>query len=204
MNRQTFADHYHGMNPIWRYEIRRCGRGALAMPVAVGLVIGAARTVSLDDLVVHLTAINAVPVVSGLVAATALGEDTMRELRLTLASPYTHAVLRRTALVVGSAGCGALSLVLSPGNGTWPPTDELLVRNAILAIALISVAAFAVAYLRSVAGASTVVATAWLAKLLILDQFARPLAVQAPLFLIGGAILAWLSAIRIVDNESPI
>ncbi|MFF3224759.1 hypothetical protein ACFYV7_18360 [Nocardia suismassiliense] len=190
------------MNPIWLYEIRRCGREVLALPPMLAAALGVALVALDGGPAAQVAAVDTVPLVAGLAAVAALGGERMIEVHLTVRTPYRLTVARRVTLVLASA-CGAvLVLALLGWRAVQGSAGVLLTGNIVFAMALISLATYVIVEFRSTAGASVVVMTAWLAKLLVLDQFA--VLAEALVLLTVAALCAWLAALRITDSEAQL
>lgn len=200
MNRIERVGYETEVNPIWWYEVRRCGRGVLAFAPLVGALIGIAPVV-VDNAVLRGVAVGVVPLITGLVTAAVLGRERMRELQLTVRTPYSRTVIRRLVLV-GASVCGAVALL---GLPCWPvAAGSLLVSTPAFALALIGVATYVVVVSSSAAAASAIVVTVWTAKLLVLDQIVRGVWAQATIMLALAALLVRLALVRVADSETQL
>ncbi|MFI6999206.1 hypothetical protein [Nocardia sp. NPDC050175] len=190
------------MNSMWLYEIRRCGPSVLATPIAVAAAAGLVSPALGVDTTIQVIAGNTVALVAGLAAAAALGGEQMVELQLTVRTPYSLTVARRLALVLAATSCAVLlfSALASSAANAW--TGTLLVGNTAFALALIGVATYMAAGHGSTAGASTMVVTVWLGKLLVLDNFVRAVPTQAAVLLTVAAPCVWLAVQRLMDSET--
>ncbi|MFG2445256.1 hypothetical protein ACGFQG_20520 [Nocardia fluminea] len=197
MNRIAVVGYGNAVNPIWLYEIRRCGCGVLALPLVGAAALGLALT-SLDAApVIRSGALAILPLLIGLSAAAALGREQLLELQLTVRTPYPLTVARRVALVLGSGVCAVLPFELFGA-----PTSGASLAGALASVlALISVATYISVGFGSAAGASALVTTVWLAKVLVLEQLSRALPIQMMLLLALVAVCGSLTALRVADSE---
>ncbi|WP_107654355.1 hypothetical protein [Nocardia suismassiliense] len=174
----------------------------LALPPPLAAALGVALIALDGGPAAQVAAVDTVPLAAGLAAAAALGGERMIEVQLTVRTPYRLTVVRRIALVLVSA-CGAVVVLGLLGRRVVPDSaGVLLTGNIVFALALIGLATYAVVEFRSTAGASVVVITAWLAKLLVLDQFG--VFAEAFVLLTVAALCAWLAALRVTDSEAQL
>ncbi|WP_280300574.1 hypothetical protein [Nocardia abscessus] len=199
MNRFAPARYHNDVNPIWLYEARRCGGSVLALPPLVAVAIGIASAVFSANQVLRTAAIEAIPLVAGLACATAVGRERSIELQLSVRVPYPVTVGRRVALIVGTTACAVVIGGL-PATGTDAPA--VLGGNLVFALALIGIATCVGAGFGSTSGASAVVTTVWLAKLLLLNEVARH--TQAVLLLAIAASCVWPTLLRVTDSEAQL
>jgi hypothetical protein len=198
MNRFVPARYHNVVNPIWRYEVRRCGGSVLALPPLAALAIGIASAVFGANQVLRAAVIDAIPLVAGLSCATAVGRERSIELQLSVPTPYPVTVGRRVALVLGTTACA----VLLSGLAMVADAPAVLGGNLAFALALISIATCVAAGFGSTSGASAVVTTAWLTKLLLLNEVARH--TQAVLLLAIAASCVWPTLLRATDSEAQL
>ncbi|AFT99094.1 hypothetical protein [Nocardia brasiliensis] len=204
MNRIERLGYDTEVNPIWRYEIRRCGLGVLAPTPLAGVVIGIALVAFDGAMILRTVALEVVPLTAGLVTAAVLGRERMLELHLTVRTPYPQTVVRRLVLV-GASVCGAVASIGALGwSAAAVAAGPLLVSTPAFALALISVATFVVVASGSAAGASAIVVTVWSAKLLVLDQIMRGVWAQAAVAVTLAALFAWAAAVRVADSEAQL
>ncbi|WP_338772356.1 hypothetical protein V7968_13050 [Nocardia vulneris] len=204
MNRIERLGYHTEVNPIWWYEIRRCGLGVLVTAPLVGVVVGIALTAFDGATILRTVALEVVPLTAGLATAAVLGRERMRELHLTVRTPYPQTVARRLVLV-GASACGEVaSLGLLGWSAAAVAPGSLLVTTPAFTLALISVATFVVVASGSAAGASVIVVTVWSAKLLVLDQVVRGVWAQAAVMVTLAALFAWPAAVRVGDSETQL
>lgn len=199
MNRSTPARYHNVVNPIWLYEVRRCGRSALALPPLAAAAVGIASAVFGANHVLRSAAIEAIPLVAGLACAAAVGRERSIEVQLSVPTPYPVTVGRRVALVLGTTAC---AVVLSGLPATVTDAPAVLGGNLIFALALIGIATWVGAGFGSTGGASVVVTTVWLAKLLLLNEVARH--TQAVLLLAIAASCVRPALLRVTDSEAQL
>ncbi|MFC9437650.1 hypothetical protein [Nocardia sp. NPDC057030] len=176
----------------------------LTLPPAVAAVLSIALVALGGGPAAQVAAVDTVALAAGLTTAAALGGEQMIELQLTVRTPYPLTVARRVALVVASASCAVLLIDLLGSPVVRDSAGALLVGNMVFALALISIATYVIVEFRSTAGASAIVTTAWLTKLLVLDQVARAVPVQAAILLAISALCAWPAALRVADSEAQL
>ncbi|GAA1650433.1 hypothetical protein GCM10009764_84930 [Nocardia ninae] len=182
--------------------MRRCGREALALPPMLAAVLGVALVALGGGPAAQVAAVDTVPLGAGLAAVAALGRERMIEVQLTVRTPYRLTVARRVTLVLAAA-CGAVLVLGLLGRGVVQDSaGALLTGNIVFASALIGLPTYAIVEFRSTAGASVLVMAAWLAKLLVMDQFA--VVAESLVLLTVAALCAWLAALRITDSEAQL
>ncbi|MFI6216514.1 hypothetical protein ACIBCD_31330 [Nocardia brasiliensis] len=204
MNRIERLGYHNEVNPIWWYEIRRCGPGVLVTAPLVGVVIGIALVAFDGTMILRTIALEVVALTAGLATAAVLGRERMGELHLTVRTPYPQTVVRRLVLV-GASACGAVVPIGLLGWSAGPvAAGPLLVSTPAFALTLISVATYVVVTSGSAAGASAIVVTVWSAKLLVLDQVVRGVWAQAAVMVTLAALFAWPAAMRVADSETQL
>ncbi|MEV6256333.1 hypothetical protein AB0L97_24055 [Nocardia sp. NPDC051911] len=199
MNPFAPTRYHHDMNPIWLYEARRCGGGVLALPLLVAALIALASAVFGADEVLWSAAFEAIPLVAGLACATAVGRERSIEVQLSVPTPYPVTVGRRVALVLGTTAC---AVVLSGLSAMITDGPAVLAGNLVFALALISIATWVGAGFGSTSGASAVVTTVWLVKLLLLSEVARH--TQAVLLLALAASCVRPTLLRVTDSAAQL
>jgi hypothetical protein len=161
---------------LWRYEARRAGRHLLAVPSLLAAVLLATGLGLRGAGFTGAWVAQAVPpLVTGLAAAAIAGGERATELHLSLPTPLRTTFARRLALLAIATVLGALVLAagLLPDPHAFTRFATVCAFGAMLAAA----GTWSAAATRSVAGASTVVLTGWLAELFVLDRvFAAPAA----------------------------
>lgn len=183
------------------HEVRRCGVPAVAVlagtAAAVALVL-----VAVPSGWVGRQAIAVFPLAVGMAAAMVVGGEAALELHLTLPTPYPHTLLRRLAALLGSAAIGLAGLVavLAAAGRAGDPVRVLVDTSGLVAL-LTGAAVWAAVVLGSAGASSSVVLTAWLAKLLVLDGVFRGSAVGAGVAVLGGVALLVAARARLDDPE---
>jgi hypothetical protein len=195
---------------IWRFEARRCGAAALALPltVAAALIALAAALAGNGTAVgtgmVRLTS-TVFPVACGIAAATAVGRERLLELQLTVATPYPTTFSRRLAVIAAVVLIGAAALVGAlQAAGLWqhPARGPLALLVPIgPALFLVGLAAWAAAALRSTAAASTVVIGGWLFQVFLWDAFVAVWQLNRGLLIAAGVLLTYRALRRLRDPE---
>lgn len=170
---------------VWRYEVTRVGRSALAGPaaVAIGLIVlsmlltaSGTPTPQADRILVGLLEAG-LPLVAGVSAASVIGRDTAIELQLSLPADYRTTLLRRVLVAVGWPAVLALTVaIMLAGVGRWPSTHAPLTGQLIWLAPLLWLVGLGLAVavlVRSGAIAGTVVAALWLCEELFAGLFAQ-------------------------------
>ena len=168
--------------PLWRYEVRRVGWAALLTPpLAAAVVAGFAlvdRSPGADERSASgnlFAALEmALPLVTGIGAASLVGRDPTVELQLTLPTRYRTTLLRRLAVLLGWTGLVALAIAAYLIGTGWPWTHGTVVGQLIWlapTLWLAAVGLLAGAVLRSPAAAGGLVAVLWLVEQLFRATF---------------------------------
>ncbi|WP_152990441.1 hypothetical protein [Sphaerimonospora mesophila] len=164
---------------LWAHELRRTGPAALAGPPALVLLmallsmfgawLGSRESTTAFMLAGALE--MAMPLITGMAAASSLGRDHAVELQLTLPVSYRSTVLRRLAVMAGWTGlCAAAGSAVLTLGGWWAlvpgAPNGLAVQLVWLAPALwlAALGLLASAAFGSAVAATTTVAFVWITE----------------------------------------
>lgn len=190
MNLPVAARYVPGMHnaDLWRYEVKRAGRHVLAAPpLLAAVVLGTGLGLRGAGFTGTWVAQAVPPLVTGLGAAAIAGGERAAELHLSLPTPLRTTFARRLALLGAATALGALALAaaLLPDPGAVTRFGTVGAFSVLLA----AVGTWSVARMRSVAGASTVVLTAWFAELFVFERvFAAPVVRIVALLVVAVAV----------------
>lgn len=174
-----------GRLALWRYELRRSGYAALALPPATAVAAGTAGA-NVAGLARPVLAAYAVPLVAGLVAASVVARERLVELHLSLPTRFAVTLTRRLLLTTVATGAAVAAVAVAPGGGA--PDGAIMGLLAAFSLAMIALGAVTAARWRAAGPASAVVVAGWLGKLLVIDQ-ALPLPGPQAVLLVTAALL---------------
>jgi hypothetical protein len=188
---------------LWRYEAKRAGQHFLAAPpllAAVMLVTGLGPRAAgfTGDWVAQAVP----PLVTGLAAAAIVGGERAAELHLSLPTPLRTTFARRLALLGAAVVLSALILTA----GQLPDGHALARFGTVCAFSVMLAAAgtWSAVALSSVAGASTVVLTAWFGELFVLDRIFPGQAARITALLVFTVLFAVRSARLVTEGRGLI
>lgn len=184
---------------LWRHEIRRCGRAALAMPfaiAAVSVLLAATAGPSFQEFLLRWLPGAAIPLAAGLTATAIVGREQAAELQATVAVPYPVTLCRRlTVLAIAVAAAATVSLAASSLAGGR--TD---IYTALTVAVLLAGAGARAALRRGTGPASVLVVTVWVAVLAMSGTLPVPPWVPAVVWTAAGLILLQ-KTVRLADGE---
>lgn len=183
-----------------RYEVRRCGVGALAVPTGTAAALGVLLLALSSSWTGWLVG-SVFPVAVGMAAAMVIAGEDALELHLTLPTAYPRTVRRRLVVlaVVSTAALAGLVGVLAAAGRVADPV-AVLVTTGCFATLLFGTAVCVAVRAGSAGGASAVVLAVWLAKLLMLDGVLGRSGLGAVVVALAGAVLLAVAA-RLLDDE---
>ncbi|GHH40765.1 hypothetical protein [Streptomyces candidus] len=186
----------------WPYEVHRCGRQALALPVVAALLAYAAGSAdSATGLLLGRSVLScALPAAAALACAAVVARERMPELHLSLPTRYARTVARRLcwpAAVTASAAIVLVAALAATGRRALDDPLVLLWELTGLTSLLSGGAVWATARSGSAAPAAGLVTALVLAKLLLLDRVVSGAAQALPALLAG--ILLTVRALRALD-----
>ncbi|MET8999279.1 hypothetical protein [Amycolatopsis sp. NPDC004169] len=185
---------------LWRYEAKRAGRHVLAAPPLLAvLLLGTGLGLRGAGFTGTWVAQAVPPLVTGLAAAAIAGGERAAELHLSLPTPLRTTFARRLALLGAATALAALALAAA----LLPDLAALTRFGTVCAFAalLTAIGTWSAARMRSVAGASTVVLTAWFGELFVFERvFAAP-AVRIFALLVLAVLVAVPAARLLADGR---
>lgn len=160
---------------LWRYELRRLGRGVLLGPLlalaALGLLAALAMRAGLGQQIDRILseALDVLPVIGGLAAAGIVVDDPALELQLSLPTTFRLTMLRRLALALGWTSLIGLTCAVTlaaSGRLAWPisPLEDQLIWLAPL-LWLAGLGAALSLALGATAAGSSLVGMVWVLEL---------------------------------------
>ncbi|MGY1578118.1 hypothetical protein [Streptomyces sp. MN13] len=188
----------------WAYEARRCGRGALVLPLLAALAAWAAMATGPHggSLLGRALLSTALPAATALACGSVIAREAMTELHLTLPTDYPRTVLRRLCWPAGSTAVAAAALVgalTAADRGIRPAA--VLVELAGLTVLLTGCALWATARAGSSGAGAGLVTAVCLAKLLLLDRVAPHGAPQGVTAALAGVALTARALRLLTDAE---
>ncbi|MFF6913779.1 hypothetical protein [Streptomyces sp. NPDC012466] len=178
----------------WLHEARRCGRGALVLPLLAALTAWAATATGPGGgaLLSRALITTAVPATTALACATVVAREPMAELHLTLPTGYPRTVARRLCWPAGVTAAAAVGLAVALTATDRPlGIAVLLTELAGLTVLLTGCAVWATVRAGSAGAGAGLIAAVCLAKLLLVDRIAPHGAPQGlPASMTGIALTA--------------
>jgi len=184
-----------------RYEVRRCGGAALAVPTGTAAALGVLLLTLSSSWTGWLVG-SAFPVAVGMAAAMVIAGEDALELHLTLPTAYPRTVRRRLAVlaVVSAAALAGLVGVLAAAARVAEPAAVLLTTGC-LATLLFGTAVCVAVPTGSAGAASAVVLAVWLAKLLVLGGVLGRSGLGVVTVALAGVVLLAVAARLLGDEE---
>ncbi|OUC99540.1 hypothetical protein [Streptomyces swartbergensis] len=178
----------------WLHEARRCGRGALTLPLLAAVAAWAATATGPEGggLLARALITTAVPAATALACASVVAREPMAELHLTLPTSYPRTVARRLCWPAGATAVAAVVLAAALTTADRPfATAALLAELAGLTALLTGCAVWATVRAGSAGAGAGLVTAVCLAKLLLIDRIAPHGAPQGlPASMTGLALTA--------------
>ncbi|MCC5581322.1 hypothetical protein IMZ11_37530 [Microtetraspora sp. AC03309] len=176
---------------LWTHELRRAGPATLVGPPALVLLMAVlaifgARLGSRESNTAFMLLASlemAIPLMTGMAAASSLGRDHAVELQLTMPVGYRSTLLRRLAVTVGWTGLCALAGSALLAVGGWWELVPGAPRGLAVQLTWLAPALWlaALGLLASAAFGGTVAATTTVAFVWVAEQvFAGPLQASLP------------------------
>lgn len=186
---------------LWRHEIRRCGRAALAMPFAVAAVsvlLAVAAGPSLREFLLRWLPGAAIPLAAGLTATAIVGREQAIELQATVTVPYPVTLCRR--LIVLALAVAAATAVTLTAAALAVPGGHLDVYSVLTVAVLLAGTGARAAVRRGSGPASVLVVTVWVAVLALSGMLPVPPWVPAVIWTAAGLTLLQMT-LRVADGK---